>query len=415
MLPKFSKKALILSLLSILIVLYAEWIYPSKAFRQCKWPLRDHAKHVAIISDPQIIDNYSYPGRMGILRSITEKVTDRFMARNFRLLHRRLKPDAIVFLGDLMDGGRNWEDDAWELEFQRYRRIFPISPSVVQMENLPGNHDIGCMKDIIPHSYERFEEHFGSANQVYSLGGVSLVTLDTNALMDTARPSIHGPARELLNNISSHRDKYGPIILFSHIPLHRPENSPCGFERESSKSLSWVYGHQYITEVDVALSNEILEKLKPTYIFSGDDHDYCKFTHEFGDNEHSEEITLKSFSMAMSVKKPGFQLLSLDFITHEQQTDSCLVADPFAPFIIQGIAFPLLLLLSTVNTYYAMKRKSRLLYLPVSSKERGSEDTRNIKNRSLIMNDSINTVTVLTFTWIIAQVMIHCWSYSGNI
>jgi len=40
---------------------------------------------------------------------------------------------------------------------------------------------------------------------------------------------------------------------------------------------------------------------------SGDDHDYCELQHQGG----AREVTVKSFSMAMGVRKPGFQLLSI--------------------------------------------------------------------------------------------------------
>ena len=40
---------------------------------------------------------------------------------------------------------------------------------------------------------------------------------------------------------------------------------------------------------------------------SGDDHDYCEVQHQGG----VREVTVKSFSMAMGIRKPGFQLLSV--------------------------------------------------------------------------------------------------------
>lgn len=40
---------------------------------------------------------------------------------------------------------------------------------------------------------------------------------------------------------------------------------------------------------------------------SGDDHDYCEIQHLGG----VREVTVKSFSMAMGIRKPGFQLLSI--------------------------------------------------------------------------------------------------------
>lgn len=45
--------------------------------------------------------------------------------------------------------------------------------------------------------------------------------------------------------------------------------------------------------------------------FSGDDHDYCDVTHKYEGNATTREITVKSFSMVMNVRRPGYQLLTL--------------------------------------------------------------------------------------------------------
>lgn len=53
-----------------------------------------------------------------------------------------------------------------------------------------------------------------------------------------------------------------------------------------------------------------------SYISSGDDHDYCEYSHPLpfpsaSGSTAAREITVKSFSMAMGIHRPGFQLLSL--------------------------------------------------------------------------------------------------------
>jgi hypothetical protein len=45
---------------------------------------------------------------------------------------------------------------------------------------------------------------------------------------------------------------------------------------------------------------------------SGDDHDYCAYVHRMPNDERGiPEVTVKSFSMVMGVKRPGFQLLTI--------------------------------------------------------------------------------------------------------
>ena len=51
------------------------------------------------------------------------------------------------------------------------------------------------------------------------------------------------------------------------------------------------------------------------YFCSGDDHDYCEYTHRttlpHGPPQSVTEISVKTISMVMNVRRPGFQLLSL--------------------------------------------------------------------------------------------------------
>jgi hypothetical protein len=54
-------------------------------------------------------------------------------------------------------------------------------------------------------------------------------------------------------------------------------------------------------------SRFLLDILRPSVVFSGDDHDYCEHHHPQG----VREITLKSFSSSTGIRRPGFQLLSL--------------------------------------------------------------------------------------------------------
>lgn len=41
---------------------------------------------------------------------LTKVFTDRYMRRNWKYLMASQNPGTVVFLGDLMDGGREWED-----------------------------------------------------------------------------------------------------------------------------------------------------------------------------------------------------------------------------------------------------------------------------------------------------------------
>ncbi len=61
------------------------------------------------MADPQLVDKNTYK-RRGILLKLTQFYTDLYMKRNWRLVHSQLSPDVTFFLGDLFDGGREWDD-----------------------------------------------------------------------------------------------------------------------------------------------------------------------------------------------------------------------------------------------------------------------------------------------------------------
>jgi ethanolamine phosphate phosphodiesterase len=58
-----------------------------------------------------LIDENTYP-RRGLSMWLTKVFTNRYMRRNFKLLMSQ-DPGTAIFLGDLMDGGREWEDKTY--------------------------------------------------------------------------------------------------------------------------------------------------------------------------------------------------------------------------------------------------------------------------------------------------------------
>ena len=125
-----------------------------------------------------------------------------------------------------------------------------------------------------------------------------------------------------------------PVILFSHIPLFRPDNAGCGPLREHG-TIRRGAGPGYQNIFGKRTSEFLLETIKPSRIFrsvapqyyawtscnsldfySGDDRDYCEYTHSRSDGTDGghvlvREITVKSFSPDKSISNPGFHLLSL--------------------------------------------------------------------------------------------------------
>jgi hypothetical protein len=151
------------------------------------------------------------------------------------------------------------------------------------------------------------------------------------------------------------------LILFTHIPLYRSPDSSCGPLREKGV-IPAVRGEGYQTLFTPETSQLLLNELHPTLIFrylnppfspttfvlltntdSGDDHDYCEYIHS-SHERRIPEVTIKSLSMAMGIRQPGFQLLSLSSEARTNAHQSCLLPDQlriycwvYAPLVLATI------------------------------------------------------------------------------
>lgn len=323
---------------------------------------------MALIADPQLVDPHTYP-RRGLALTATMFYSDVYLKKSFALLNDILLPESTVFLGDLLDGGREWSTESpswsshkpddrtegredwwkfnngyWENEFNRFNKIFPQFPGRRSIRSLPGNHDLGFANGVNVGVVDRFKVFFGDTSSVHTLGNHTFVLIDSVSLENTENPSIYGPAKKFLEEFTSMipsprsilqkgpqlfpSEIYDagegsppvpteepitplPKILLSHVPLYRPQNTPCGPLRESSsESLSLRGGFQYQNVLQPETSADILKKVQPMHVFSGDDHDYCEILHA-GATGMVKEITVKSFSPNMGVRRPGFLMLSL--------------------------------------------------------------------------------------------------------
>ncbi|PQE23007.1 calcineurin-like phosphoesterase protein [Rutstroemia sp. NJR-2017a WRK4] len=120
-----------------------------------------------------------------------------------------------------------------------------------------------------------------------------------------------------------------PTILLTHVPLYRNPGTPCGPLREhwpptpppkgqtmpvnpdERNALSISRGYQYQNVLSNDDSIKLIQKIgNVVSVFSGDDHDYCEVVHP-EDKNHAREITVKSMSWVMGIRRPGFLMLSL--------------------------------------------------------------------------------------------------------
>lgn len=176
------------------------------------------------------------------------------------------------------------------------------------------------------------------------------------------------------------KSKGFPTILLTHVPLYRQPATPCGplrerhppsapnLEQDEPNSLSISGGYQYQNVLTPKISTELVSKAGPNVVqvYSGDDHDYCEVIHrEY--NGSPNEITVKSLSWAMGVRRPGFVLTSLwnpiDPITGEStqnaaptiQNHLCILPDQLGIFIHYLCVLLVSILILSLNSFYHIK------------------------------------------------------------
>lgn len=313
----------------ILLFLFFQQIEPRfQAFR-CNFIAHPRTNeyrpyNILLVADPQLIDNHTYPSYNPLVLSLSKFTVDNYIYKNYWRLVEHLNPDAVIFLGDLLDNGRESSDKYYEHELTRFNKIFQPErlrkDGVEVFMNIPGNHDIGFGDGVIKHSVDRFKRDFGLPNQNFLREKHELVFLDTISLSNKKDASIGAEARSFMDELVAEEFPHHPRIMFDHVPVYRDgSKQTCGKEREVGTFIKPVAGYQYQNLIDLELSKTVLEKVQPQIIFSGDDHDYCEVIHEYDAKDENGnqvkktaiEINVKSISMAMGIRKPAVELLSL--------------------------------------------------------------------------------------------------------
>ncbi|KNC97928.1 uncharacterized protein SPPG_06918 [Spizellomyces punctatus DAOM BR117] len=333
-------------------------VWLSRAYiGRCSWPASDqdgaNPIRVVVIADPQLTDAYSY-SQSGLGLALTQFYSDLYMKRNFKVLQSKLEPDVVVFLGDIMDGGREWADDqVFEEELQRVRRVFWIRSPKTRVLWVAGNHDIGFGNKVLPDAYARFRKTFGEPNYAVDLANFTVVALDTVSLSGTPGPIHYDKARTFLDSFKDPSQK--SRVLLTHIPLFRSHDAGCGPGRRHPV-IHQGAGYQYQNLVVETLSEEILTKIRPSIVLSGDDHDWCEYTHRVGGVE-SIEHTIATFSWMQGNHYPGFALLTLPQ-AGSPTLQACTLAPQLRIYIWYIFLAILTFLLLIPYSAYQIRRKS---------------------------------------------------------
>ncbi|KAJ7594335.1 hypothetical protein C8J56DRAFT_926496 [Mycena floridula] len=358
----------------------------------CRWPDATllasgstKPTHVMLIADAQVRHPSAFRMETSWIGFLRQFVFDLNLKKSWHVT-ARLRPHFIIFLGDMTAHGKHTTTAA---EFQKYwakfKSIFHVDPAI-PVYFIPGNNDVGM--GVSSHSSgvrSFYEESFGQFNQRLSIRNHTFVCLDAPGLVDEDyQRSGHGVAFERwtptpgggVEFIKSVSSATPPLILLTHIPLSRPDSASCGPLREKG-SIRRGVGHGYQNTLGKQTTAFLLDALRPAAIFSADNRDYCEYQHSMTlDGQHgvftTKEITVKSFSMANSIRHPGFQLLSL--IDPAQPSDlksqtfagvPCLLPDQYG--IYQNIYWPFAFLTLVMLSFFNFHRVRRLGGAGISS------------------------------------------------
>ncbi|TCD63045.1 hypothetical protein EIP91_006058 [Steccherinum ochraceum] len=311
----------------------------------CSWPdkaLKSSGEiaHVLLVTDPQV---RHAPRSQRWIDQWRHAAFHRTIQKNWKHAYG-LSPDVVIFLGDMLAHGHHLDDDDEYTQYvQRFRGLLPVN-TFVPTYYAPGNEDVGLRINVKAARAvrRRFVDNFGPLNQHFSMFGHDFIILDAPGLVEedyhrteqglnfanlTASP---GGAMQFLQQLPNHLTNQ-PRILLTHIPLARPELASCGPLRERG-SIRRGVGAGYQNTLGKRTTRFLLNDIHPAVIFSGDDRDYCDYTHRMPGSDPSvsdgiREVTVKSFSPFRSLRHPGFHLLSLVDPLYTPRLESPTVAD----------------------------------------------------------------------------------------
>ncbi|CAG7896479.1 unnamed protein product [Brassica rapa] len=320
--------------------MFAFWV-PS--LFTCSWPHHHLLKSdgvesdvkftkVAIVTDPQLMDKTSFRlSSKTLALEVAQFYTDVNMRRSFFQSVLPFKPDVVLFLGDYFDGGPFLPEEEWYESLSRFKHVFGMN-SQGQAGDVPtfyisGNHDIGYSR-VASHKLDvisRYEKAFGSRNRRFMIGSTEFVSIDAQAIDGNPQKELALEVWKFVQNVSSDTKSH-PRVLLTHIPLYRPDQTPCGPHRASSVIDQRLWRHfkdqevMYQNYITAESSKKLFELIKPTLVLSGHDHDQCTLTHKSEAGSVTEH-TLGTISWQQGNLYPSFMLLSVPNTVHQNSSD----------------------------------------------------------------------------------------------
>ncbi|KAK3913847.1 Cell division control protein 1 [Frankliniella fusca] len=213
-----------------LVIIGAEFLphlFQALTWDKLSCPPHSSCKRLLLVADPQILGEHDEPNWITIWDN------DRYLQYTFTLAMSHVQPDAVVFLGDLMDEGNRADDDEFKRYVKRFFSIFHINNNL-ETFFLPGDNDIGGENGdpILPSTVQRFRQIF------------------------------HKKAELIVG--SSHIIKVNPVLE----PIPQLNSNLLS----SEKSIRIAVSHFPLLGMSTPFTEKILREFKPHLIFSAHSH-----------------------------------------------------------------------------------------------------------------------------------------------
>lgn len=213
--------------------------------------------------------------------------------------------------------------------------------------------------------YARFQNAFQTelnyvhpVNHHFDIIVVNSVILEMFHQMGGAQQRDAERAQQFVNRVSKTMNPEKKRILISHVPLYRPNNADCG-PYTRTRPLSFGFGFGYQNTLLSPTTTDLLNKIRPTLVFSGDDHEPCEYVHQTLDGVRAVETTVGTFSWLQLSKAqyPNAGFLSLSNVTSDYKYETCMLPPQklifYSYIVVFILTMPFLLLVPVWNVLKA--------------------------------------------------------------
>ncbi|KAI1731131.1 calcineurin-like phosphoesterase domain-containing protein [Ditylenchus destructor] len=368
----FKGKSILLVLSPILVLVFNEYLIFYLALFRCNWPSLNatdnknsfNATNVLILADTHLLGIYR-GNRFDKLKREWQ------MHRSFQTAISMFNPEAVFFLGDLLDEGLLGLDSLFNTYVEQFDALF-YTPEKTKRFYVAGNHDIGFHHEIYPMRLNRFSRSFGvpPAVQQIELNGNIIILLNSMAmegdgcrLCGEAEREIERIGR-LLNCTRNFAEDckgklqipYSRPIIMQHFPLFR-RSDEVDCEETADMAPTNILSQKFRPRFDCLSKDStkyLLDMLRPRAVFGGHTHYGCRKWWRSPANLW--EYTVPSLSWRNN-RRPSFLLVSLS--PSELKVESCFLPDEYyviASYVVFLVIWLTAVLFNCISLCKRMKR-----------------------------------------------------------